>query len=566
LDIETTELNPWRGEILSIGFGFKDSQWILPLQHRESPYKDNHDGQVTLLRILLPHLVGKSIIMHNGKFDSLWIKVKYGLTIPITHDTMMMSHLLDENDKHGLKYLAQVVFGAENYDLSVEAKTGDAPLEMLAKYNAFDVYYTRALYNEYIEQLKLDPVLYKFYKKVIMPAVNAFRDIEYNGVYIDKDKLLGTKLQLESEVAGYLKELNRYKEGVNWNSSQQLSQFLFGDLGLNPLDKTPKGANSTSESVLKRLNHPAVEIILKYREAYKFLGTFITSWMEKEMGSRLHPTFKLHGTVTGRLSCEDPNLQQVPRDPKIRSLVTAPPGYTFVEADFSQVELRIAAMLSGDPIMRESFLTGVDVHTRTAQAISGKDLSTMEGFDAKEWRKKAKAINFGFLYGMGTKKFAEYARDKYQVNFTVEESKKIRDKFFATYVGLQPWYRRMERIAKADGQVRSLSGRIRHLPTINSPDEFEQSQAVRQAINSPVQGFASDLTLMAVVDIVKSLSWVKVVGTVHDSIIMEVPNDTVELTIKRVKEIMEHPPVLDELGIKLSLPIKVDIKTGSWGS
>ena len=566
IDIETTGLNPWLGEILTIGFGFKDVQYILPLQHKESPYKDNKEGQMMLLGILKPWLINKAILTHNGKFDTLWIKVHYDLTLPIAHDTMLMSHLLDENDKHGLKYLSQIVFGAPNYDLSVTEKTGGATLATLAQYNAQDVYYTRALYNIYIEQLKQNPALYKFYKKVIIPAVNAFRDIEFHGVYIAKDRLLETKMQLEIEVATLLVQLNDYKKGVNWNSTQQLAEFLFKDLCLNPLDKTPGGANSTSESVLKRLEHPAVDLILKYRESFKMLGTFIQSWIEKEEDSRLHPTFKLHGTVTGRLSCEDPNLQQVPRDPKIRSLVTAPPGFTFVEADFAQVELRIAAMMSGDPAMLEAFLTGTDIHTKTAQAISGKDLSTMGGFDAKEWRKKAKAINFGFLYGMGPKKFKEYARDKYQVNFTLEESNKIRDRFFATYSGLQPWYKRMERIARMNGEVKSLSGRVRHLPTINSPDEFEQSQAIRQAINSPVQGFASDLTLMSVVDIVRLMPEVIIVGTVHDSILMEIPDDKVDKLVPIIQEVMENPPTLRELGVQLSLPIKVEVKRGSWGS
>jgi len=567
-DIETTGLFPWKpnAHVVSMGFAFADEQYVLPMEHREGFLFKDPQAQIVKGKCIADIFRGIDVITHNGKFDALWVKVCLGMDIHISHDTMLMSHLLDENIPHGLKYLAEAYLGAPNYDLDVSQKTGGAPLSVLARYNALDVFYTRALYNRFITEMKEDPALYKFYKKVIIPAVNAFLDIEYRGVYVDCSKLSETKLYLQAEVARLENELNAYKRGVNWNSTQQVGQFLFKDLGLSVLEYTPKGAFKTSESVLQRLDHPAAKLILDYKESYKMLGSFITSWIEKMVDSRLHPNFKLHGTVTGRLSCEEPNLQQVPRNPKIRSLVTAPEGYTFVEADFSQVELRIAAMLSGDPTMRELFLTGQDIHTKTAQVISGKDMSQMEGFDAKEWRKKAKAINFGFLYGMGAKKFQEYARDKYRVAFSLEESQRIRKTFFDTYSGLQVWYNRQDRTATLNGYVRSPSGRVRHLPGIHSPDDFERSQAVRQAINSPVQGFASDTTLVSVVDIVKQLPSVKVVGTVHDSVLMEIPTAEVDGLLPRIKSIMENPPTFKEMGIEVTLPIKVDISVGNWGS
>ena len=566
LDIETTTLSPWAGYVVTVGFGLDDGQYIVPLQHREGPWYDNFEAQKSVMQLLAPILKIKSVVCHNGKFDTLWLKVRFGVDIPVSHDTMMLSHVLDENHPHGLKYLAEVCFGADNYDLTVEQKTGGAPLDVIAKYNALDVHYTRELYKLYRKELSKDPKLKKFYELVVMPAVNAFREIEFNGVYIDVSRLNETRLHLQAQLAKLQAELNEYKPGVNWNSTQQLAEFLFNDLGLSPLDRTPKGAFSTAETVLKRLDHPAVKTIMAYRESSKHLGTFIRSWTEKHIDSRLHPSFKLHGTVTGRLSCEEPNLQQVPRDPKIRSLVTAPTGYTFIEADFSQVELRIAAMLSDDPVMKELFLTGEDIHLKTARAVSHQDISKLSDFEKKEWRKKAKAINFGFLYGMGAKKFQEYARDKYEVNFSIEESAQIRERFFKTYPGLQPWYKKQERQARMNGWVQSPSGRVRHLPTINSDDEYEQSQAVRQAINSPVQGFASDLTIMSVLDIMERLPDVRIVGTVHDSILMEVPDDRVASVLPSLQAIMENPPRLKELGVQLTVPIKVEIKTGHWGS
>lgn len=569
-DIETTTLFPWEAgaRVLSIGFGFEDSQFIIPVGHTESLWGKNQEWLDCIVERLNKALEGKTIIAHNGKFDSLWVKVKLGLNVPIHHDTLILSHLIDENTPHGLKYLAEVHCGARNYNLSLDEKTGGAKLEKLAEYNAWDVFYTRKLYNKFLPRLKEDPQLYTFYKKVMMPAVNAFIDIEYRGVYVDKDKLLETKKYLQDEVARLSAELEVFKPGINWNSTKQVAEYLFKDLGLPILDTTPKGAPSTSESVMLRLKdkHPCISIILEYKEKAKMLGTFITSWEGRLVNSRLHPSFKLHGTVTGRLSCEEPNLQQVPRDPKLRSLICAPPGSTFVEADFSQVELRIAAMLSGDPRMRELFVTGVDIHTNTAEMVSGKKLTEVDPKEAKEWRKKAKAVNFGFLYGMGAKKFQEYARDKYGVAFSQDESRHIRQKFFASYSGLQPWYERQERVAKMNGYVRSPCGRVRHLPGIYSPDEYDQSQAVRQSINSPVQGLASDMTLMSVVDITRLLPQVRIVGTVHDAILMEIPDDQAEECIPKVKAIMECPPTLTQLGVRLTVPIISEVSVGNWGA
>lgn len=569
-DIETTTLFPWEegARVLSLGFGFEESQYIIPISHKESLWATNQVWLDTIITRLNKSLEGKVILAHNGKFDSLWVRVKLGLQVHISHDTMIITHLVDENTPHGLKYLSEVHCGAKNYDLSLEEKTGGAPLAKLGQYNAWDVFYTRKLYNKFLPILKKDPQLYAFYKKVMIPAVNAFIGIEYRGVYIDKSKLLETKAYLQSEVARLSAELEQYKQGVNWNSTKQLAEYLFTDLNLPILDTTPKGAPATSESVMLRLKdkHPCIATILEYKEKSKMLGTFITSWEGRLKNSRLHPSFKLHGTSTGRLSCEEPNLQQVPRDPKLRALVCAPPGYTFVEADFSQVELRVAAMLSGDPKLRELFVIGADIHANTAELVSGKKLAEIDPKEAKEWRKKAKAVNFGFLYGMGAKKFQEYARDKYGVAFSIDESRHIRQKFFAAYSGLQPWYERQERVALLNGYVRSPCGRLRHLPGIHSPDDFDKHQAIRQAINSPVQGFASDMTLMSVVDITRLLPQVGIVGTVHDAILMEIPDDQVEEVLPQIKSIMECPPTLTELGVRLTVPIIAEVTVGNWGA
>lgn len=863
-DIESTGLNPRLQKVVCLGFGLEDEQVVIPLNHKKGWLYGQPEAQKEFCQVIEEVLEGVTLVAHNGKFDSGWMKVKYGVDFSIDHDTMLMSHLLDENTGNGLKYLAEKEFGAQNYDISLEEKTGTVNLETLAKYNGLDVYYTRKLYLKYRAEMDKDPSLLRFYENVVMPASRYFRDVEVHGVYINMDKLDEVETHLNKQVAELKAELDLLKSGVNWNSTKQVAEFLFKDLRLSPLEKTATGAFSTSESVMVRLarDHPAPKKILDLRAASKMLSTFVTSWKAKAIDSRLHPSFKLHGTVTGRLclsgdtpimtpqghtmiqdikpgdlvycyddnqnltltkvkwagctglkpvyklswywgkrntgpggfliatgnhpiristgeyipleelkkgqslmalkrleghkmgynhlkifgdsvrsraehrviyniisgdnpqevhhidgnisnndpknlrglsksehikehqtyeeasrraklghekhgeymvkrtiearkawsknylsiedaieaynkfegydhrseraaeslgvsrkclnyrladagignfkkredrvrknnhkvrsveklpglhevydieveeyhnfianeicvhnSCSEPNLQQVPRDPVIRSLISAPPGWTLAEFDFSQVELRVAAILSGDKEMQRAFIDGEDIHTKTARMTTGEEPPT-DKHELKEWRKKAKAVNFGFLYGMGAKKFQEYARDKYEVNFTMDECQNIRKRFFKTYSSLNSWYERQYRVAKLNGSVRSLTGRLRHLPDIYSEDDFLRSSAERQAVNSVVQGFASDMTVMSLIEIMETYSeeTLNIIGTVHDAILMEIKTEKIDEVVPGIKAIMESPALLKTLGISLPIPIRADEAIGDWGN
>ena len=578
LDIETESLNPWGADqITMIGLGTRTTQWVIPLQHKDSEFCKLLN-KPKLFRNLGRILADKKVVAQNGKFDTLWIKVKYGVDIKVSHDTMIMSYLLDENTPNNLKFLASTYFGAPDYDLTTDQKKGSAPLKMLAEYNANDVYYTRKLFFLFWKKMNLDFRLMNFYRHVMMPAVEVFREIEYNGIYAQPQMLSDLKDYLAKELKKVSRKLKKYGD-INWNSPQQVANLLFDKLELKPLDYTETGNPSTAESVMKRLakKHEVAAHILKYREYFKQANTFVSSWENKALDNRLHPTFNLikvwereesKGTVTGRLSCTNPNLQQVPRDPKLRSILQAPEGWTFVEADLSQIELRIVAMLSGDPAMKLAFQTGQDIHIKTAEMVSGRHMSDFSGFEAKEWRKKAKAVNFGLVYGMGVDGFLVYARDKYEVEFSYDEGEEIRERYFRTYKGLRPWYKRQIRLARLNGYVRCLSGRTRHLPNINSSNKGLRSYAERQAINSPVQGFASDITLMAAIEIHQTFTRdvVRLVGTVHDSILMEVRNDFLEGVVHKVHEIMKNPKLFETLGITPTVPVLAEVSVGAWGS
>lgn len=309
-----------------------------------------------------------------------------------------------------------------------------------------------------------------------------------------------------------------------------------------------------------------MQAMLKWRKWKKYMTTYFLPWRDFRDGQdRIHPTYKLFGTVTGRLSCADPNLQQVPRDPFIRGILGARPGWTLVVADYSQVELRIAAMMANETTMLGQFARGEDIHMLRAMRMTEKVAADV----TKEERKAAKPVSFGFLYGMGAPKFVDYARDSYDVHFTPEEAEAVRRGFFNDYPKLLAWHERQRRLARKYRQVQSPIGRIRHLPDILSQDRAVQGEAERQAINSPVQSFASDLMLLALIELHKMMppQEAVIVGTVHDSILCEVRDDLVPQWTARIKSTMEDMTIVKrKFGTEVTVPIVADIEVGShWG-
>jgi DNA polymerase-1 len=612
-DIETTCLYPWDedAKVRAIGFGTKRHQWCI--------YTDDWSkGQLKrIIRKIDKRLRNCVIAAQNGKFDSLWMRVHFDVRWNIDFDTMLAHYMLDENSRHGLKYLATAYLGAPDYDIKAQT----AEREPLCKYLALDLLYTRKLRFIFGKMLNKEPIVKEVYEKILMPCARLFVGTEYNGVFINTDKMDDAEVYLRGELAQAKEKLDEYatenpipsKVGeMNWGSPQQVAYLLFEEFGLDVVERTKKGAASTSESVLKRIDHPLVESLLRYRGAKQQLSFFIEGWKPYLVDSKLHPSFKLHGTVTGRFSCENPNLQQVPRDTRIRSLITAPPGWVFVEADLSQIEMRIAAELSGCKNLLDAFYTGVDVHWKTAirEIARGagkaelvmdtaakylepgkpagpldvkRNLTYSDGIDLlmemghgkaisinKDWkevRKKAKAINFGFLFGMWYKKFMIYARDNYGIKVSEAEAKAAYDAYFDLYPELKDWHKRQQNYARRNGYVMSLSGRKRRLPLAMSDIEKEYKPAMRQGINSPVQSFANELNLMAAIEIRDEFDWdeLRIVGTVHDSTLMWIRKNRIRSIVPRILEIMSHPKLLDEMDIKIRVPLEADVAIGPWG-
>ena len=569
LDIETSGLFPTKLSkdcyIVSIGFLIEDKTYCVIFNHTESEIFEDFAKQKNLACQLFRKAKLNYVIAHNGKFDSKWIEKLFGFSVPIRFDTMLASHILDENlYRHGLKDLSTNLLGADDYDLPLEEKQGKGPLKRHILYLEKDLRYCHALYLRFYTKLKDDKLVHRFFKLFVSKLTQFYRDIEMEGLTLDKNQVKKAIKFYEKEGAKLEKKLAKYN--VNYNSPKQVGELFFETLGLKSIEKTKTGNDSVSESVLKRLDHPVATQIIEVRKVYKLLNTFLYPWVEKAHRGRIHPSFKVTGTVTGRPSCEKPNIQQTPRNPVIRSCIYAPKKWELVACDLAQAELRIAAELSRDKTMIGFFETGVDPHSYIVNQCFGIENPT------KEQRKKGKAINFGYLYGMWWKNFIVYARDKFDVKVSDKEAKQSRATFFATYAQLETWHNRQKNFAKANGYVSSLIGRKRRLPDAcrgTQGYDFKRDEALRQAINSPVQSLASDWTLSAGVEMSKTFDYnhFRMCGTIHDELLFYVDKKELSFLLPEVKNIMEGPKIIKRL---LKDPMKVkmecEISVGPWGS
>lgn len=566
--------------ILTCSFTWEvGTSYVVALEHPQASWDIPIESIYAALNVALE---GKEMIAHNAKFDMSGMYRK-GVKLHAKFDTLLAAHLLDENRPNGLKSLARTFLGADAYEENIDFKRPH-PLGSLAIYNGKDTDYTLRLYHLFRVQLIERPRLLRLFKLLLMPACNSFVEIEANGFPVDMRRLRERNSDILVKIEGIKDQLLEYvpeemQPGANFRSPIFLAKFFFGILDLPILVVTPKsGKPSTAEAVLKRLQrkHPAVGLLMQLRKWMKYESTYTRNWMARTAAAnkpRVYTSYNISGTVTGRLSS---NMQQVPREVLIRSIIginpktndkltsRRRPARRFVEADFSQIELRIAAMLSRDPTLTKAFLTGEDPHMQTAVAVTGKDARVI----TKEERKLAKSVNFGFLYGMGAKKFRNYAYEKFDLNVSLEDAQEYRKQFFRQYRALIPWHDRQRRIVRNLHYVSSPIGRIRHLPAITSDDDFLSGQAEREAINAPVQGLASDLTVLSMVLLHNLLNRkrARIIGNVHDSVLFEVDDDYLDEATKTIRQTMENLPLKRFFGYQPTIPIQVDILVGDhWG-
>lgn len=594
--------------------------WQLPLYHPESWLRNSWRKALQLVGNAWPDSSsgGCKQIAHNGKFDARWMR-KFGVDrATVTFDTMLACHVLDENREKGLKPQARSRLGVASWGIDTKNLL-DYPLDEVLEYCAKDVFYTYHIYLQVRDELKEKVRQLRVFRWILTPANQNFIGVEQRGIWVDRKRLISRRAEghairdgLEAKLMQWVPEVTGEEERLvelvrmgwptkgkrlklvepNFNASNFARWWLFDHLGLSVIrrgkDKEDGsvGAPSMAEDVLKELRdeHPCIEVLLERATWQKHCSSFLDPYEDLlDENDRIHTTFKLAGTVTGRLSsgkadldkvtAKNPvrgvNLQQVPRDPFIRGLFGAPPGRHFLQADFSQIELRIVAYLSRDPTMLHLYQTGQDIHLATASWVLGKPASQI----TKEDRKKAKAVNFGFVYGMGAKKFVATAFEKYDLRFSIDEAAEIRRSFFQQFGALLKWHARQRKAVQQRGYVTSPLGRVRHLPDIRSRDEKIRAEAERQAINSPVQSFASDMTVLAMnlaTDRFKDEGVdAHILGLVHDAMNVEVADSDREKVAWIVKECMEDElakVLKTKFGVEIDVPIQCDISWGRyWG-
>lgn len=393
IDIETTGLNRFKDTITWIGVQINADSISKDSYIKQYIFDMRENKDLPKFIAVCDKLKSKKVktVFQNGKFDTLFIETQYGIKLPITEDVMLMATAYDLAEEHGLKYLAKKYLGVPNWDISNKEKTSGS--DSIIPYLKCDVKYTWMLFCYFKEHMT--PQHIKIYKQILKPAYLMYRDTERNGIYIDLDKLKDVRKKYKDLEQEKLDWLNS-KYNINWNSPAQIAEVLFSEDKENcPVIKKSEKTNkpSANAEVLNKLARKGYEIpkvLLEYKAANTLNKMFLNRW-EDDLGfdKRIHPSFNLTNVVTGRTSCQNPNLQQVPREKDVRGMFDAPKGRLFFEADYSQLELRIAAEYSHDPVMLDIYKNNGDIHTTTAKLMTGGREPT------KEERSKAKAVNFG---------------------------------------------------------------------------------------------------------------------------------------------------------------------------
>lgn len=507
------------------------------------------------------------------------------------------AHLINEELPMSLRSQVSMHLGVTNWGKGKQ-RFGDEKLpptplygpEGMGVYCGRDTGYAHMLKEIEKQKLQAEQGLAKLFKHLVLPGLDAYAEMEMNGIWVDAHRVAERRLELDVKFDEATAEVMKWvnpafnAESSDLGNEHFLRRWLFTDplgLMLEPTARTAvRGDPQVDEKSLAALEHPGATALMARRSVTKGRQFFDAweEWAEKlpDGNWRLHPFFNLTGAVTGRRSCDRPNLQQVPRNKFYRACIGAPEGWLFLEVDYSQIEVRLAAWSAGEDTMIRIFSDpDGDIYRYTAAKLMhiSEDelrvgLEKGEGW-AKLGRQKAKAVVLGFLYGMGSSKFSIYAKEMYNVDLTDAEAEEFRQTFFALYPRLVTWHERMRHLAKRDLQVTALDGRIRHLIRMLSNDWKIVGKAERQAINSPIQGMGGDLTLASVISLREQLdrSQILVCGDVHDALLFQIREEHWKKWTAVVLKTMEEVPLLRTVfGRTPPLRLKAEAKVGRYWS
>ena len=562
-DTETTGIEPMTAELVGMSFAIDEGEaYYVPVPAEKAAA----ERIVNIFKKALENPASQKI-GQNIKYDYIMMR-RYGVRpAGAFFDTMVAHYLLQPEQRHNMDYLAEIYLGYKT--IHIEELIGpkgkgqrsmrDVAPEQVYPYAAEDADITLQLKNRLEGELAREGMEPLFYD-IEMPLVRVLAEMEICGVRIDTEALRRSSADLGKRLAAIEQEIYELAgTPFNISSARQVGEILFERLKIDEkARKTKTGQYSTTEEVLEKLRyrHPVVDKILTYRGLRKLLSTYIDALPEliNPATGKIHTSFNQTVTATGRLSSSNPNLQNIPiRDDEgreIRRAFIPEEGALFFSADYSQIELRIMAHLSGDPAMTEAFVSGHDIHAATAAKIYKVGIDEV----TKEMRRKAKTANFGIIYGISTFGLAE------RLNIPRSEAKQLIDGYFETFPRVKQYMEQSIEVAREKGYVETLNGRKRMLPDINSHNSVVRGYAERNAINAPIQGSAADIIKIAMVRIFDRFEreglQAKMILQVHDELNFTVPLTEIDTVSRIVKEEMERAATL-------RVPLIADTGTGS---
>ncbi|MBV6880269.1 DNA polymerase I [Epilithonimonas ginsengisoli] len=560
-DTETTSLNELEAELIGMSFSYKKGlAYYIPIS-------ENREEAQETIELFRPFFEAEEVlkIAHNLKYDA---KVLQNYNIDVKgkiFDTMIAHYLLNPDGRHGMDYLSEMYLDYK--PVSIESLIGkkgknqltlrEVDIETQTAYAAEDADVTFQLYELFAPQLAKENLEELFYN-VEMPLMRVLAKIELTGVKLDNNWLAQESIDLENDLRILESKIFELSgENFNMNSPKQLGEILFDKMQLDPkAKKTKTGQYATSEDVLQKLSskHEIIASILEYRTLQKLKSTYVDalpSQIDKK-DERVHTTFAQTVAATGRLASVNPNLQNIPirtlRGQQIRGAFVSDEGKKIISADYSQIELRLIAEISGEQNMIAAFQNGEDIHVSTAAKLFDIPLEEV----TKIQRGQAKTVNFGIIYGQGAFALAE------QTGLSRTEAKKMIDSYYESYPRLKEYMAEQVKKAQDLGYVQTILGRKRHLKDINSSNFVVKAHAERNAVNAPIQGSAADIIKLAMIKIDEELEaqnlQTKMLLQVHDELLFEAPIDEVDVAMSLIKKEMESAfvttvPLLVEVGV-----------------
>ena len=574
IDTETSSLDPHQAKLVGISLSTQIGKaCYIPLNHN----KGKNLKEESVIKLLKPVLEDKSVkkIGQNIKFDYI-IFYKRNIDMNSLEDTMLMSYVLDAGkNRHNMDTLSEIHLNHKPIAFKDLVGTGkkqinfsEVDIKKAKDYACEDADVTYRLYKIFLKNLNSEKLnnIYEIFEK---PLIKILASMEINGIKLDESFLKTISIKFEKKIKLLEKEIYKISQKeFKIGSTKQLGEIMYNELKISSLKKTKKGSFATSANVLEDLafkGHALPKLVLEWRQITKLKNTYSDSLQEhiNPITKRVHTSFLLAATTTGRLASSDPNLQNIPikseEGKEIRKAFISEKGFTLLSADYNQIEMRILADLADVKELKKAFKNNDDIHTLTASQVFNIDVKKVD----KDTRRKAKAINFGIIYGI-----SQYGLAK-QINVSNSEAEEFLNSYFLKFPEIKDYMVSTIKFCRKSGYVNNIFGRRTHVTGINDKNYNVRNFQERAAINAPIQGSASEIMRLAMIKLNKELqNWknskLKILLQIHDELLFEVPNNDLKNISKIIKQVMTG--VANSDFHSFSTPLTVEINTGeNWG-